>query len=356
MLAPNAPIVQQFLTDTLRSWVVVTRASLAISYTSMTPPVMPPAWYAEASRTLNNLRDQSAKWNASESSRIYTGLAQVLIDYGNLFVSAADQLASADKAGQLLILGRLYEAARGNQSGVGALSDSLAQYVTSLRLARADVDAALDAAMAQIQSEQAIAKALADRVNAIMIDIGGEMADAMNATKSAYTSAASLVAGVMYFSVATALAWGPASPFVSLGIAIVGVTYAAISAEMQSQKIHKAMMEISDLHQKLDDEGQQIMGLQLIASSMRNLDELIDRMSTPVLMAPLWQGIADDLNLVIAQVDAGVDAAVLTEIAALNTAKTRWAAITVEATNIQKSIANLSIAPATDIAPVAQAA
>ena len=356
MLAPNTALVQQFLTDTLQSWIDVTRASLAIGYTTMDPPLKPPAWYPEASRTLNNLRTQSATWNDTESARVFNTLAQLLIDYGNLFVSAADEIAAGDKNQQLLVLGRLYEVARGNQTRADDLNGSLAAYVTSIRSAQADVDGALDAAMEQITSEQAMAKALADRVNSIMVEIGGEMADAMNATKSAYTSAASLVAGAMYFSVATALAWGPASPFVSLGIAIVGITYSAISAEIESQKIHKAMQEISDLHQKLADEGQQIMGLQLIANSMRNLDGLIDRLSTPVLMAPLWQGIADDLNLVIAQVDAGVKAADLTEIATLHTAKTRWSAIVEQATNIQRSIANVNIAPPFDITPVAQAA
>jgi hypothetical protein len=356
MLAPNAPIVQQFLTDTLVSWVGVTRTSLAISHTSMTAPLKPPAWYPEANRTLDNLRNQARVWNETESATVFNGLPQALIDYGNLFVSAAGDLRSSDKDGQLLILSRLYDMARGNQTRVGNLSDSLGRYVTNLRAARAEVDAALAAAMHQIQSEQVIAKALADRVNAIMIDIGGEMADAMNATKSAYTSGVSLVAAAMYFSVATALAWGPASPFVSLGIAVVGITYSAIIAEIQAQKIHKAMQEISDLHQKLDDEGQQIMGLRLIANSMRNLDDLIDRLSTPVLMAPLWQGIADDLNLVIAQVDAGVNAADLTEIATSSTAKTRWNAIIAQATNIQLSIANLSIAQPIDVAPAAQAA
>src|SRR5215211_86669 len=137
MLAPNTALVQQFLTDTLHSWIVVTRASLAISHTSMDPPLKPPAWYPEARRTLDNLRTKSATWNQTESARVFNTLAQLLIDYGNLFVSAADEIAAGDQDQQLLVLGRLYDAARGNQTAADDLSASLGQYLTSLRAAQA---------------------------------------------------------------------------------------------------------------------------------------------------------------------------------------------------------------------------
>jgi hypothetical protein len=351
MLAPHPQLVGQFLVDTLRTWVTVNRAALTVRDTVIQPPSVIPPWYAETSASLGKLQEKVKAWTASTSADIFAGVPQALIDYADLFTNSMTSLGGSNTKQIAEILQQLIDEAQDKYEQVTELSTKLRDFIDVLSTSREGVERALGNALETIRTDKALANAIADRINTIMVEVGGETLDARNSQLSAASSAASLVGTSMAFSLESALLLGPTSPLLSLAIAAIGITYAAISSSEKIDKAREGLAEITRLRGQLLDEQQQIVVLRLLVNGMRNIEETVDRIGPALSMAPLWEDTVTILKLTIAQLNAGIAPASLTELATLTTAAARWDHIRTMATNVQASISGMTFAAPIELKP-----
>jgi hypothetical protein len=351
MLAPHPEVISQFLVDTLRSWVTVNRAALTVRYTAIQPPSAAPPWYPETSAALDALRTKAEAWTTAVSADVFAGVPQALIDYADLFAASMTPLGGSDAKQILEVLQQLTDEAQEKYEQVTALSAKLHDFIGVLSASREGVERALGDALATIRADKALANAIADRINTIMVEVGGESVDASNSQFSAGSSAASLVGTAMAFSLESALLMGPTSPLLSLAIAAIGITYAAISSGEKFDKAREGLAEIATLRGQLLDEQQQIVVLRLLVNGMRNIEETVDRIGPALSMAPVWEDTVTELKLAIAQVNAGIAPASLTELATVTSAATRWDRIRTMATNVQASISGMTFEAPVELKP-----
>jgi len=351
MLAPHPELVGQFLVDTLRTWVTVNRAALTVRYTVIQPPSTVPPWYAETSAALDTLRTKAEAWTAATSADVFAGVPQALIDYADLFTDSMTALGGSNTKQIVEILQQLIDEAQEKYGQVTDLSAKLHDFIDVLSTSREGVERALSNALETIRTDKALANAIADRINTIMVEVGGETVDARNSQFSAASSAASLVGTSMAFSLESALLMGPTSPLLSLAIAAIGITYAAISSGEKFDKARQGLAEITTLRGQLLDEQQQIVVLRLLVNGMRNIEQTIDRIGPALSMAPIWEDTVTLLKLTSAQLDAGIAPASLTELATLSTAAARWDHIRTMATNVQASISGMTFGPPVELKP-----
>lgn len=340
MLAPNVDLVNELLTNLLWSWSSIQRAAVTARHTEIfAPSQQPPSWFGPLSQTIGELHTAADGWLDRDGAEALSSLPQTFIDYGNLFVTSAGELPDATRETQIRLLQNLLQKAHDCRSATMAQESKIDHFLMQLAARRHAVHEGITSAQTTLNADEAEAKALAARINQILASVGIDDASADHNLRNASVSAASIVVGVLYYNIATALEASAGSPLGGLAVATVGVTVSAITIAAKEQKVIDALRQVTDLQVELTQEQQQIYALQSIFNSLQALESSLRRSTGNVGIEPLWDDTAEQLQTLIDRLNAGVDGALLTELVTLPKATQRWHQIVTSAGNTQNAVA-----------------
>lgn len=339
MLAPNTDLVRELLTNFLWSWATFNRAALSARHTDLfAPSDPPPDWFASLKTAMDDLRGHATDWLRSSAAQAVIAIPQAFIDYANQFAPIAGGLAAATADQQLVMIDNLIAQAGAARDATKASEQAMADFKSLFSAKITTLAAAQDAARVTLGQDETLASALAARITQILASVGVDSQAAEDAMMNATSGGVSLVTGVMYFSVASALAAGPASPLVGLAVAVIGITVAAVEQAADEKKISDALGQVASLQPQLTALQQQSLALQSMIAALGTLDDALANATVDVGLQPIWAETISDLTALRARIAAGTAAATLTELVTLADAATRWTAILDMAANVERTI------------------
>jgi hypothetical protein len=347
MFAPSPePLATQLASDyavnaSLAMW------SHALMNTDLHPLTPKPAWFDRVDGHLSTAKKTTQTWLIDDYPGVASALPQSLVDYGHNFIAAADQLVTylaqpltpSGRADVLALLTELQAEAVQQQFRVKGLQKKVEKFTTFMRETLSSLSADRKDVMASLAGARKEVERLQDRINDLFRELGVTATEAKQAMEAAAMKGISIFGSTFVFSISAVVTTGATFPVIGLGIAVIGLTYAALQDKSKSDAVIEKLREITALQVKLTGEQAQAAGLQAMAAAIESLGDVARASLTNMIgSVHYWADVADGLTLAKELVEKGVDVRALAPFQNIAAARGSWVKIVESAKNVQSSV------------------
>lgn len=346
MFAPNAESISVQLSIDYGTNASLSVWSHALLNTSLFPLDPKPAWSDRVNTTLNTAKTSTKTWLFEQYPDVAAALPQSLIDYGNNFVSGADELirlfaaplTDSTRAAAAAVIQSLREEAITQQFRVRGLQNKVIAFSELARKTATTLSKDREAVMASLKGASADVHKLQERINDLYRELGISATEAKHEMEGAAMKGLSIAGTLMVFSLTAAMSTA-SFPVISLAIGVIALTIGAIEEKAKSDSVVAKIREITSLQVKLTGEQMQAAALQAMVSALEMLDDITrDAQTNMVGSVHYWDDITSNLELateILAQ--KNFDPRVLTPFTKIASAKSAWEKIITSAENVQAS-------------------
>lgn len=344
MLSPNTSALTAQVTSDYK----VNNYLMAWAHTLLNTNLYPldpkPEWYDAVATELTATKTKTQDWLNKEFPDIAATLPQALIEYANLFISAADELIPLvvgknpkgdDRATVGELFGALHAAAVRHQFRVLGLQRKVVAFSKVAMDSSASLAKTAKKVKNDIKKADTELLALQSRIAELQRRLGITTTEAKNSMSGAAMTGASISMTLLAFTVGAA-----AFPIVGLAGAIIGIGINAAKEAAGSNEVLALVREIGELQVKLSGQQFQVAALETIANSFDNLSDVCAEALTSMEgTVHHWDDIVT--NLAAARELIKQPEVDLSKIAAfddLPAAAKNWATIAERARNIQNSV------------------
>jgi hypothetical protein len=347
MFAPSPePLATQLASDyavnaSLAMW------SHALMNTDLYPLTPKPAWFDRVDGHLSAAKKTTQAWLIDDYPGVASALPQSLVDYGHNFIAAADQLmtylaqplTASGRADVLALLTELQAEAVQQQFRVKGIQKKVEKFTTFMRETLSRLSADRKDVMASLAGARKEVERLQDRINDLFRELGVTATEAKQAMEAAAMKGISIFGSTFVFSISAVVTTGATLPVIGLGIAVIGLTYAALQDKSKSDAVIEKLREITALQVKLTGEQAQAAGLQAMGAAIESLGDVARASLTNMIgSVHYWADVADGLALAKELVEKGVDVRALAPFQNLAAARGSWVKIVESAKNVQSSV------------------
>lgn len=344
MLSPNTGA----LTSQVTSDYKVNNYLMAWAHTLLNTNLYPldpkPEWFDGVAAELKATKTKTQEWLNHEFPDIAATLPQALIEYANLFTSAADELAPLvagknpkgdDRETVADVVDALHAGAVKHQFRVLGLQRKVIAFAKVVMDSSASLGKTAKKVKKDIKDTDGELLALQNRIAELQRRLGVTTTEAKNSMSGAAMTGASISMTLLAFTVGAA-----AFPIVGLAGAIIGIGLNAAREASRSSEVLALVREIGELQVKLSGQQFQIAAMETIADSFENCSDVCSEALTSMEgTVHHWDDIVNNLAAareLINQPD--VDLSKINAFKELPAAAKNWNTIADRARNIQKSV------------------
>ncbi|HVG23855.1 MAG TPA: HBL/NHE enterotoxin family protein [Thermoanaerobaculia bacterium] len=321
--------------------------SHALLNTSLYPLDPKPAWFDRVNTRLAAAKKTTGTWLIEDYPHVASSLPQSLIDYGNNFVSGADQLIAylskeltADARRDVFdLIGELQDVAVTQQFRVKGLQKKVEKFSTFVKEFAATMAKDQKEILASLSGARKDVERLQDRINDLFRELGITATEAKAAMEAAAMKGVSIFGTMFVYSISAVVTTTASLPIVGLGIGVLALTIVAIQEKSKSDTIIEKMREITALQMKLTGEQTQVAALQSMAEAVATLSDVARAALTNMTgSVHYWDDFTNNLALAKELVEKNVNVRELTPFQNLAAAKASWKKIVDSAKNVQSSV------------------
>jgi predicted nucleic acid-binding Zn-ribbon protein len=343
MLSPNTSALTAQVTSDYK----VNNYLMAWAHTLLNTNLYPlnpkPEWYDGVATELTATKTKTQDWLNKEFPDIATTLPQALIEYANLFISAADELIplvgknpkGADRDTVAELVDALHAAAVRHQFRVLGLQRKVVAFAKVAMDSSASLGKTAKKVKSDIKKADTELLALQSRIAELQRRLGITTTEAKNSMSGAAMTGASISMTLLAFTVGAA-----AFPIVGLAGAIIGIGINAAKEAAGSNEVLALVREIGELQVKFNGQQFQMAALETIADSFEKLSDVCAEALTSMEgTVHHWDDIVSHLAAareLIKQPE--VDLSKITAFDSLPAAAKNWTTIAERARNIQNSV------------------
>lgn len=344
MLSPNTSALTAQVTSDYK----VNNYLMAWAHTLLNTNLYPlnpkPEWYDGVATELTATKTKTQDWLNKEFPDIATTLPQALIEYANLFISAADELIplvvgknpkGADRVTVAELVDALHAAAVRHQFRVLGLQRKVVAFAKVAMDSSASLGKTAKKVKSDIKKADTELLALQSRIAELQRRLGITTTEAKNSMSGAAMTGASISMTLLAFTVGAA-----AFPIVGLAGAIIGIGINAAKEAAGSNEVLALVREIGELQVKFNGQQFQMAALETIADSFEKLSDVCAEALTSMEgTVHHWDDIVSNLAAareLIKQPE--VDLSKITAFDSLPAAAKNWTTIAERARNIQNSV------------------
>lgn len=345
MLAPDKKLAEEILIDFYSAFISVKMAAFSISYSNLFTLTPTPDYLKKLTSAFNNAKQLSDDWSVKKEPTIISTIPQSFITYDNR-MSTVSQIISGGASKDRVIesLQWLKQHLDNNASQTQSLQNEIGQFGNQFKSYRSTIDESISTANKTIKSDRAAVEELQEQISTLYQKIAQEQQLSSDEMTSIATTGAGLAFTLISYAFSVATVAGPAFPFIGVGVAVIGLTYASIVAAINDEKVVENLKSINKLRAKLVKDNQSIAVLSNMNTMLENIEKMLLQIHGAVDLSPLWttQSQALDQAIQELQVYSGSDFRSLLPIKTFPDAVDSWNGIAKTAFNIQKSDTGLS--------------
>jgi len=344
MLAPNTNALTSQVTSDYR----VNNYLMAWAHTLLNTTIFPlnpkPEWFDRVATELTTTKTKTGDWLNKDFPDIAATLPQTLINYANLFASAADELVPLvagknptgnDRETVAELLEALHADAVQHQFRVRGLQNKVIDFAKLAQESSRKMADHTKEVKKTIGAADKELLALQGRIAELQQRLGITTTEAKHSMTGAAMTGASITMTMLAFTVGAA-----AFPIVGLAGAIIGIGINAAKQAAESKEVLALVREIGELRVKLSGQQFQMAALETIAASFENLSDVcVEALTSMEGTVHHWDDIVN--NLAAAQelvAQPGVDLSQIHAFKELPAAATSWTTIADRARKIQGSV------------------
>lgn len=306
-----------------------------------------PAWFDRVKTHLTDAKTKTQAWLVGDYPGVASALPQSLIEYGRNFMAAAEELkpylsgsmSAQDRADVLALFEELQVEASRQQFRIRGQQKKVADFTTFARSTAALLKADQKDVMTSLKDARKEVERLQDRINDLYRELGVTATEAKQAMEAAAMKGVTIFGTTFVFAVSAATTAGVTFPVIGLGIAVLGLTYAAIMEKAKSDSVIEKLREIGTLQTKLTGDQLQAAALQSLCDSMEGLGDVARSSLTSMIgSVHYWDDVAGGIALAIEMVKKGIDVRELTPFKTLAAASASWKSIVESAKHVQESV------------------
>jgi predicted nucleic acid-binding Zn-ribbon protein len=344
MLSPNTAALTAQVTSDYRVNNYLMAWAHTLLNTNLYPLTPKPEWYDGVATELTATKTKTQDWLNHEFPDIAATLPQALVEYANLFISAADELiplvvGTNPKGDDRDTVDELFEALHAaavrHQFRVLGLQRKVVAFAKVVMDSSESLGKTAKKVKNDIKKADTEMLALQSRIAELQRRLGITTTEAKNSMSGAAMTGASISMTLLAFTVGAA-----AFPIVGLAGAIIGIGINAAKEAAGSNEVLALVREIGELQVKLSEQQFQMAALETISTSFEKLSDVCSEALTSMEgTVHHWDDIVTNLAAareLIKQPE--VDLSKLKAFDKLPEAAKNWTTIAERARNIQKSV------------------
>lgn len=343
MLSPNTGAITSQVTSDYKVNNYLMAWAHTLLNTNLYPLTPKPEWFDGVAAELKTTRATTQAWLNHDFPDIAATLPQALIDYANLFNSAADELTplvvgknpkGEDRDTVAELFEALHAAAVKHQFRVLGLQRKVIAFAKTVMDASASLGTTAKKVKTDIKDTDSELLALQSRIAELQRRLGITTTEAKNSMSGAAMTGASISMTLLAFTVGAA-----AFPIVGLAGAIIGIGINAAQEASKSNEVLALVREIGELQVKVSGQQFQHAAMETIANSFENLADVCSEALTSMEgTVHHWDDVVNNLAAARELIDQPeIDLSLIKAFKELPAAAKSWSTIAERARNIQKS-------------------
>lgn len=344
MLSPNTGALTSQVTSDYRVNNYLMAWAHTLLNTNLYPLTPKPDWFDGVAAELKTTKTKTQEWLNHEFSDIAATLPQTLIEYANLFISAAEELTPLvvgknpkgdDRETAEDLVDALHAAAVRHQFRVLGLQRKVVAFAKVVMDSSDSMSITAKKVKKSISETDSELLALQSRIADLQRRLGVTTTEAKHSMSGAAMTGASISMTLLAFTVGAA-----AFPIVGLAGAIIGIGLNAAQEAAKSSEVLALVREIGELQVKVSGQQFQIAAMETIAASFENLaDVCAEALTSMEGTVHHWDDIVTSLAAARELIkQPAVDLSLVKAFKELPAAAKNWATIADRARNIQKSV------------------
>lgn len=340
MLAPNKKLAEEILIDFYSAFISVKMAAFSISYSNVFTLTPTPDYLKSLTVAFKSAKQLSDDWSVRKEPAIISTIPQSFITYSNRIGTVGQLIAGGASKEQVIeSLQWLKKHLDNNATQTQSLQDEISTFGNQFKSFRKTIDNSILAANKTIQSDRTAVEELQEQISALYQKIAQEQQLSSDEMSSIATTGAGLAFTLISYAFDVATVANPAFPFIGVGVAVIGLTYASIVAAINDEKVVENLKSINKLKAKLIKDDQAIAVLSNMNTMLQNIEKMLLQIHSAVDLSPLWSTQSESLDQAIQELKVydGTDFKSLLPIKTFPEAVDSWQGISKTAFNIQKS-------------------